>query len=205
MKRIKIAVGAALIVALALFGVFMASRNTDKSANAARDGAPASASPTSEASESASPTPVPPPTPASTSTPGGIEEDGEEFVVPFVAAESASRSDPSRPVVYADVATGTALKDLEAQALEFMENGLVQVGLPEIVSATILDVDEDADPAEMQILACLDYSDVEVVDANGDSAKSDDAPQRIPTLLTLLKEDEHWLVGYRSFPDDASC
>lgn len=195
MKKIKIIVGLIVVLTLSLL-VFMW---TSKSADTSKD------APMNTTSASESPTPVPPPTPASTSAPRDVDEDGEEFVVPFLAAESGSRNDPSTPVIYADIATDTALKDLEAQALEFEESGLVQVGSPEVVSATIVDFKEDSDPEEMRVLACLDYSSVDIVDGNGDSAKSDGAPQRVSTLLTLVREDTRWLVKYRSFPNDGSC
>lgn len=162
-----------------------------------------------ESSAPALPTPtVPPtpaPTPASTDPAGTAGADATDLTVPFIAAESAARATPDQPVSFEEVATGEALRELQITALEFAENGLMQVGAPVVVSATFTAVDETVVPATATVTVCLDYAGVDVVAPDGTSVKSADAAQRVPTVLTLVQMDGRWLVSQRGFPEDPTC
>jgi len=134
-----------------------------------------------------------------------VEGDGSDLIRPFISAESSSREKPQIPVKFEDVATGSALQDLQVNAQQFAADGLTQVGAPTVVSATVVSLDESADPPTATVEVCLDYTDVDVVGAGGESVKSDAAKQRVPTLLTLVQDDGRWLVSARSFPAETTC
>ena len=165
----------------------------------------AEAGPSPSVSVTPSVAPSPAPLPAVTQDPEGPAVDSETMLAPFVAAESASREDPQTPLQFADIATGAALSDLKVNALQFATDGLTQVGSPTVVSASVVSEDAAANPPTTTILACLDYSGVDVIGADGQSVKSADAPQRVPTLFTLAHIENRWLVSERSFPDESSC
>ncbi|CAG7606959.1 hypothetical protein ACFPZL_04995 [Leucobacter soli] len=153
----------------------------------------------------AAPDPSPVPEPASTASPDELGDDVEALIAPFIAAEAASRSDPSTPLAFEDVAAGDALEDLKLDAFEFSENGMVQSGAPTVVSAEVEDYDADASPPTAVVRLCLDFSKVDIQAPDGQSVKSSDAPQRVPSLLTLQSIEGRWLVTARSYPDESSC
>lgn len=167
----------------------------------------ATATPGPSASPSVTPTvaPSPAPTPASTLPPGSIGADGGPLVLPFFAAEATVREAPQPVIALDEVATGKALADLRVSATEFVENGLTQVGAPTVVSATVTHVDESAAPPTTTVLVCLDYSAVDIVGPDGNSLKSKDAQERVPTILTLTQSGGQWLVSERTFPDETTC
>jgi len=198
MKRsVLIGVGVAIAVAIVVVLVIVFSQG----------GNDASPSPTASVSPSATPsvTPSPVPTPPSTAAPEVVGDDGTSLVLPFVVAESAMREDPDVPLALEEVATGSALEDLTVSAIEFAENGMIQIGSPVVVSATVTEIDAAATPPTTKILACLDYSGVDIQSPDGESLKADDAPERVPTILTLVQLEGRWLVSARTFPEEATC
>ncbi|NCT92596.1 hypothetical protein GXB85_16805 [Cellulomonas sp. APG4] len=177
-----------------------------------RGGSPAaepSPSGTPAATESPEPEPepvaVPVPAPSAAPEEVAVEAEATELTLPFVTADARLRQDPDQPLLLEDVATGTALGDLEAGAREMAEEGLVQTGEPEVVSATVTASEPDADPPTLTVLACLDYSGVDVVDTDGTSVVDPTASRRSATILHLVEVDGRWLVERRTFPDDPTC
>lgn len=151
-------------------------------------------------------TTAPPPVPASTAAPGPAGADDEDaLALPFVAAEAAARSDPASPVQLSEVATGAALDDLEIGVRELAENGLSQVGTPELISAEIVDSETIDGTPTVVLRVCLDYSTVDLIRADGTSAKADDATERVSTDITMVQREGRWLASKRGFTDDATC
>ena len=198
-RRVVLAIGIAVAVVFITILVITISLG----------GSALNAGPTPDPSGSPTVTPsVPPspaPTPASTSAPGTVGADGAALVLPFLAAEATVREAPQPTIALDEVATGQALADLQVGAIEFVENGLTQVGAPTVVSATVTQVDDSAAVPTTTVLVCLDYSAVDVVGPDGKSLKSKDAPERVPTLLTLTQSGSQWLVSERTFPDETTC
>lgn len=153
------------------------------------------------------PEPVEVPVPAASAAPEevAVEADVAELTLPFVTADARLRQDPEQPLRLEEVATGTALGDLEAGAREMAEEGLAQTGEPEVVSATVTASEPEADPPTLTVLACLDYSAVDVVDADGASVVDPSASRRSATILHMVEVDGRWLVERRTFPDDPTC
>ena len=151
------------------------------------------------------PAPAPVPEQPSTTAPEEVGDDAQELVSPFVEAEATGRNDPETPLELEDIASGDALEDLKLDAYEFAENGMVQVGTPKVVSATVEKLDADASPPSAVVRVCLDFTEVDVQTPDGESVKDRSAPQQVPSLLTLQAVEGRWLVTKRSFPSESTC
>jgi hypothetical protein len=103
------------------------------------------------------------------------------------------------------VAEGAAVEAMLASAAEFADNGWRQIGVPVVVSAEVTSLEEDADPPQAVVSACLDHSDVDIVDSSGESVVDPNARTRALNTLVLNYVDERWVLVERSFPDDVSC
>jgi len=145
------------------------------------------------------------PVPANTSAPGTVGGDGSDFAQPFIAAETAARTDTTKSVDFSTVAIGDALQDLQVNAEEMNEDGLRQVGSPELVKATVTKKKMSAKPPTMTVNVCLDYTNVDLVAPDGTSVKNPKAPQRVPSILVLHQVDGRWLVAKRTFPAKTTC
>lgn len=145
------------------------------------------------------------PLPASTKKPGRVKEDGTPLVDPFIAAEAAGSATHTEQVEFGDIAIGAALEDLQVNALQMRENGMVQVGSPRLVTAKVIRVKKSASPPKATVKVCLDYSDVDVQTPDGTSVKDPKAPQRVASRLLLHRVDGSWLVAKRDFPAKSSC
>ena len=88
---------------------------------------------------------------------------------------------------------------------EFEDNGWRQVGSPDVVASRVVFRRPDASPPRMRIAACVDSSDVDVVDASGDSVRNGTYAARSTMLFDLVLRHGDWLVQRQSFPDDPDC
>lgn len=105
----------------------------------------------------------------------------------------------------AATATGPALDAARASAAEFADNGWRQVGHPKLVDATVVFYRPDASPPRMRIVACVDSSAVDVVDASGESVRRGGYAARSRMRFDLVREHDDWLVQRQGFPDDPDC
>ncbi|MFT4109070.1 hypothetical protein [Propionicimonas sp.] len=160
--------------------------------------------PTPEAEDTPKPT-VSAPAPPATAAPGSVGGDGSEFSDPFVAAEAASRTDPTTSVDFSSIAVGSALQDLQVNAQEMAEDGIRQVGSPKVVTSTVTKKKLSAKPPRVTVRLCLDYTDVDLVAPDGTSVKDRTAQQRVPSTLVLHEIDGKWLVAKRTFPAKTTC
>ena len=211
MKRsVAIGLGVAIVVAIVVVvGIFLKDNSTSTVSDSPK------ANPTSAAGDTSSDqdsTPLPTasaPKPASTAKPGHVKGTGKrigkDLVEPFIAAEAAARTDQTHTIQFGDIATGDALKDLEVNAQEMREDGLVQVGSPKLVGATVLKVNNKAKPPTATVRVCQDYSDVDVQAPDGTSMKDKSAPQRVASTLVLKNVEGRWLVSKRTFPNKPTC
>ncbi|OLT41882.1 hypothetical protein BJF86_02425 [Serinicoccus sp. CNJ-927] len=146
---------------------------------------------------------------ASEVTPQQVAEDADagELVDPVVRVRSDALVTPDSvdwdEVV--SVAGGGLLSDIEASVLEYTENGWTQEGTPELVSSTVLELDQQADPPTALVEVCLDHSAVRVLDANGQSLTDESAAQRVPSVLSLAFQDDRWIAVGQAFTDESTC
>lgn len=100
--------------------------------------------------------------------------------------------------------TGTALQALRNQAEELEVNQQRVEGRPTVVEVDV--VARTKRPPTVTVAACLDSSEVEVVDARGKPVPGQaTARQRALNLITLVQRGDRWLVSDVTFPDDADC
>lgn len=195
-SRVVLWASVAIAIVLAVFLVIWLTRPA---------GAPVVPSPAPTDTPRSTSQPSPVPTPAATVAPEAIGDDATALVLPFMSAETALRGNPATPLAMEEVATGSALEDLEVNARELLESGLVQVGSPAVVNATVTAFDDSATTPMATVSACLDYSTVDVQIADGTSVKDENAAQRVPTIFSIVKVEDRWLVSERTFPDEPTC
>jgi len=130
------------------------------------------------------------PTPEPTPTPTGFATEDEAFA----AAEAIYReyidranevdlSDPSTFEPLYELTTGAALKADKEQFSEMHAEGYTRIGTSRIELIAPRDADLEADHVELDI--CLDNSEIDVLDRNGQSIVSPDRPDIIPMRVTF--------------------
>lgn len=107
----------------------------------------------------------------------------------------------------ASVAGAAAHDELAGTLREFTDNGWRQRGAVTVVHQRATSTELDADPPTVRLRACLDSTDVEIVDKSGKPASPPavDGPQRIPHLYTVTFARTGWQVTKHAFPREASC
>lgn len=131
---------------------------------------------------------------------------GEETEVPEDApkGESKDLSEQTQEAIN-KVATGVALDEFSASALEFGVNGWTQEGSPKFVGEPkITDMQIDGKPAKL-LEVCVDSSNVVVKDGAGNSLTSDAAAKRSLNLFTLVNDDGTWKIASRQLPNNPDC
>jgi len=106
-----------------------------------------------------------------------------------------------------DIAVDDYAAELEAQWLELSSQGWTVTGAPTLVDAEVTSLDLDADQPVAQVTACVDSSDVEMLDA-ADARIGDPAATtpRALHLFTLVQDDDGaWRISAHSFPNDPTC
>lgn len=192
----------------------------------ARDGARSSADP-SDAPTPSPATPIPSPTAAQTPTPtptgtssstgtaappvttqGRIDnDDAEELVGSYVErAATADPDDPHAAEQVAAIAGDGIIAELQADLLELDSNGWTRTGTPRVVSASVTEQDDTVDPPTATVEACIDSSDVRVIDSAGDPLPTSPASARALNLYTVSQQDDgSWILVSHSFPNDPAC
>lgn len=147
--------------------------------------------------------------PAISTAPGELtEEDAsallENALVPPVAeAESVQALDD----LMGDAVMDAYAEELEAQWLELSSQGWSVTGAPTISSLEITSLENSSQPATAEVLACIDSSDVTIVDAEGTPVGDPDAVMaRAQHRFTMIQaEDGIWRISSRAFPDAPDC
>lgn len=101
--------------------------------------------------------------------------------------------------------TGAYAEALQARLAEFEDAGWTQVGTPVITSLELVEEHPDETPQRAVVLACVDSSDVDIVDADGNSLRNTGTPARTANLFTLVRENGTWSVADATFPEDPDC
>lgn len=176
------------------------------------DSSPASPGPTDPAdSGTAGPTPSAPtdvPSSAPVTTAGPLDDDSaQEVVGSYLTAAAGLETDTTDVSARVNSIAGESLiAELEADLLELDSQGWQRTGAPVAVSATVIDQDENSSPPTATVQACIDSSDVQVVDAAGEPLPNDPSANRALNVYTLAQNDDGaWIIVSRSFPPDPSC
>lgn len=135
-------------------------------------------------------------------------ERAEHSAIEVVAAtnEILTRADGSA-VGSEEIATGFVLGELQARAREQLDWGYKQVGEAKVTSVSASNVDLTAEPAVMTLTVCIDVSDLDMLDAAGQSMK--DAlynPGRpVKHLYGAQFIDGVWKIATHDIPDQQDC
>lgn len=149
------------------------------------------------------PTPTPPPTtsptaspttPTTTPTPEPAPEEvaAKQAVIDFWKVQDELAANPELSVTrLAEVARGQALDVHRTNLLDQAREGLRQVGTVE-VTPTRAQAGES--PEHMVVTACLDVTDVDIVNSDGDSVVPATRPDRAAYDYTVEREGDRWYV-----------
>jgi hypothetical protein len=154
------------------------------------------------------PVAIPMPTPA----PLGDETAATEAVVTSVETlvdatnEVLQRADGGTEGIES-VATGFVEGEVQALALERKHLGYTQVGEATVTSVKVRSIDLAADPPTAVLEVCIDTSDLDVLDPNGESVADQLYRPGHPVmhLYGAVFLDGLWRVSTHEIPDGASC
>lgn len=209
-KRSSTLVAVALGLGLGLTGCSSAEKPSadDESPKTATSspGAPASEDPTSAPTTPATPTPgteIPPESLPEETRKAVVEGSGD-----YVSGVTTSLNDPEAVVPERTTSipglSGAALEELLNTLSEYRENGWRTEGEARVVSTRITSATRD--PDVVTLVACIDNSEVRVVDARGEEVPNSRAPRpRTRNVLTLVREDDAWVVAVQRPATQPNC
>lgn len=161
-----------------------------------------------------SPTPPPPltfnaPSPSALSeNEAGEVQRVEEVATAIVSArnEMGERGDGGSEGIEA-IATGFALGELQSFAREQLDLGYRQIGEAKVTSMTPGAINLTAEPATMTISVCVDASEIDIVDAAGNSYREAMYNPGHPVKhdYTAVFIDERWKISDHTIPDHQDC
>lgn len=131
-----------------------------------------------------------------------VEESTEDFYDDQIDALADPKETPE-PTDHPHI-TADALEDLVNQVAEFQDNGWKMVGEPEVVWQRV--VRRSTSPSGVIVRACVDNSDVRVMDRNGDEVpNSRPSTPRTLNVLTVVRKDGRWVVADQRIAQNPDC
>lgn len=106
-----------------------------------------------------------------------------------------------------DITVGFVKGEIEALAAERSEMGVHQVGSAKIVSVEAGKIDDKAKYPTMELRVCLDLSDIDVIDEQGNSLDGLLYKPEHPVLniYGAVFRDDQWKISTHTIPEDSSC
>jgi hypothetical protein len=124
----------------------------------------------------------------------------------LLVALAAHAEDPSASTdSLSSLATGAILDEVAADTEELKANGWSRTGTAKVGSVRVIATDAATTPATATIEACIDSSDVRLLDLAGDVIGDPLASPRSLNIYSLEHDGAVWRVTSRTFPDDAAC
>lgn len=113
-------------------------------------------------------------------------------------------ADPAqaRATDLSSVLTASALEEFDAQALEWTRDGTHATGTPTLEDVHII---SDDGAGNITVSACVDSSNVRVLNDAGTALTDDTTMTRALTYFEFVKDGETWKLSGFSFPDDPTC
>lgn len=154
-------------------------------------------------------TSVPAPTPAPLSEDEQAEvaraADSVESVI--TALDEISQRGDGSAVGAEAIATGWVLGELQSKAREQFDLEYQQTGDAVVTSLTATAVDLAADPATITFKVCVDVSEIDVVDAAGNSLKDAlyNPGHPVAHIYGAVFEDDTWKISTHDIPDVQDC
>lgn len=108
----------------------------------------------------------------------------------------------ARATDLSSVLTASALEEFDAQALEWTRDGTHTTGSPTLEDVHIL---SDDGAGNVTVSACVDSSNVRVLNDAGTALTDDTTMTRALTYFLFVKDGGAWKLSGFSFPDDPTC
>lgn len=208
-KKSLLAAAILLIIALVIVGFLRLTGSSDTDA-AASASAASGAQSVDDGAQSDIPQSVPKtiapqsggPANASGSLATDAEAAGQATFVFNTLWGAYADPEQARATDLSSVLTGSALEEFDAQALEWTRDGTHTTGSPTLEDVHIL---SDDGAGNVTVSACVDSSNVRVLNDAGTALTDDTTMTRALTYFQFVKDGGAWKLSGFSFPDDPTC
>ena len=206
-KKILLAAAIALIIALVIVGFV---RLTDSSDTDAAASAASGAQSPDDGAQSDIPQSVPKTIAPQSGGPANVsgslatdsEAAGQASFVMNTLWDAYADPAQARATDLSSVLTASALEEFDAQALEWTRDGTHATGTPTLEDVHII---SDDGAGNITVSACVDSSNVRVLNDAGTALTDDTTMTRALTYFQFVKDDGAWKLSGFSFPDDPTC
>ena len=206
-KKILLAAAILLIIALVIVGFLRltGSSDTDAAASAASGAQSPDDGAQSDIPQSVPKTIAPQsggPANASGSLATDSEAAGQASFVMNTLWDAYADPAQARATDLSSVLTASALEEFDAQALEWTRDGTHATGTPTLEDVHII---SDDGAGNITVSACVDSSNVRVLNDAGTALTDDTTMTRALTYFQFVKDGGAWKLSGFSFPDDPTC
>ena len=206
-KKILLAAAIALIIALVIVGFV---RLTDSSDTDAAASAASGAQSPDDGAQSDIPQSVPKTIAPQSGGPANVsgslatdsEAAGQASFVMNTLWDAYADPAQARATDLSSVLTASALEEFDAQALEWTRDGTHATGTPTLEDVHIL---SDDGAGNVTVSACVDSSNVRVLNDAGTALTDDTTMTRALTYFEFVNDGGAWKLSGFSFPDDPTC
>jgi len=205
-KKILLAAAIALIIALVIVGFVRLTDSSDTDAAASAASGTQSLDDTQSDIPQSVPKTIAPqsggPANASGSLATDSEAAGQASFVMNTLWDAYADPEQARATDLSSVLTASALEEFDAQALEWTRDGTHATGTPTLEDVHII---SDDGAGNITVSACVDSSNVRVLNDAGTALTDDTTMTRALTYFQFVKDGETWKLSGFSFPDDPTC
>ena len=206
-KKVLLAAAILLIIALVIVGFLRLTGSSDT--DAASSAASGAQSP-DDGAQSDIPQSVPKtiapqsggPANASGSLATDSEAAGQASFVMNTLWDAYADPAQARATDLSSVLTASALEEFDAQALEWTRDGTHATGTPTLEDVHII---SDDGAGNITVSACVDSSNVRVLNDAGTALTDDTTMTRALTYFEFVNDGGAWKLSGFSFPDDPTC
>ena len=206
-KKILLAAAIALIIALVIVGFV---RLTDSSDTDAAASTASGAQSPDDGAQSDIPQSVPKTIAPQSGGPANVsgslatdsEAAGQASFVMNTLWDAYADPAQARATDLSSVLTASALEEFDAQALEWTRGGTHATGTPTLEDVHII---SDDGAGNITVSACVDSSNVRVLNDAGTALTDDTTMTRALTYFEFVNDGGAWKLSGFSFPDDPTC
>ena len=206
-KKVLLAAAILLIIALVIVGFLRltGSSDTDAAASAASGAQSPDDGAQSDIPQSVPKTIAPQsggPANVSGSLATDSEAAGQASFVMNTLWDAYADPAQARATDLSSVLTASALEEFDAQALEWTRDGTHATGTPTLEDVHII---SDDGAGNITVSACVDSSNVRVLNDAGTALTDDTTMTRALTYFEFVNDGGAWKLSGFSFPDDPTC
>ena len=205
-KKVLLAAAILLIIALVIVGFVRLTGSSDTDAAASAASGTQSLDDTQSDIPQSVPKTIAPqsggPANASGSLATDSEAAGQASFVMNTLWDAYADPEQARATDLSSVLTASALEEFDAQALEWTRDGTHATGTPTLEDVHII---SDDGAGNITVSACVDSSNVRVLNDAGTALTDDTTMTRALTYFQFVKDGETWKLSGFSFPDDPTC